>query len=166
MDELADLIAALARFEERARKPKKRKKVKTTGRPAKMGPSAGCGTGSGGFKAGNNCAKEDGIPQRPLSQGGALKGANAKDDFARAKAMKEKAAAKKAAAAEKPKEEEAEAEAEEVSTYKWKHDFGKGETEYERLDLNGMAYVYDLKSKAYLGAYIEKTNKLNNKPNR
>jgi hypothetical protein len=96
MDELADLIAALARFEERARKPKKRKKVKTTGRPAKMGPSAGCGTGSGGFKAGNNCAKEDGIPQRPLSQGGALKGANAKDDFARAKALKEKAAAKKA----------------------------------------------------------------------
>jgi chemotaxis protein histidine kinase CheA len=96
MDELADLIAALARFEERARKPKKRKKVRTTGRPAKTGPSAGCGTGSGGFKAGNNCAKEDGIPQRPLSQGGALKGANAKDDFARAKALKENAAAKKA----------------------------------------------------------------------
>jgi hypothetical protein len=96
MDELADLVAALSRFEERARKPKKRKKVKTTGRPAKTGPSAGCGTGSGGFKAGNNCAKEDGIPQRPLSQGGALKGANAKDDFARAKALKEKAAAKKA----------------------------------------------------------------------
>ena len=96
MDALADLIATLARFEERARKPKKRKKVKSTGRPAKMGPSAGCGTGSGGFKAGNNCAKEDGIPQRPLSQGGALKGANAKDDFARAKALKEKAAAKKA----------------------------------------------------------------------
>jgi hypothetical protein len=109
MDELADLIAALSRFEERARKPKKRKKVKTTGRPAKMGPSAGCGTGSGGFKAGNNCAKEDGIPQRPLSQGGALKGANAKDDFALAKALKEKAAAKKA-------KKEADAKAKSIAT--------------------------------------------------
>ena len=109
MDELADLIAALARFEERARKPKKRKKVRTTGRPAKTGPSAGCGTGSGGFKAGNNCAKEDGIPQRPLSQGGALKGANAKDDFARAKALKEKAVAKKA-------KKEADAKAKSIAT--------------------------------------------------
>lgn len=111
MDFLADLIAALARVELRARMGggrrlgKKKKPKVATGRPAKMGPSAGCGTGSGGFKAGNNCAKEDGIPQRPLSQGGALKGANAKDDLARAKALREKAAAKKAAkeAADKAK---------------------------------------------------------------
>jgi hypothetical protein len=47
--------------------------------------------------AGNNCAKEDGIPQKPLSQGGALKGANAKADLARAKvlAQQEKVAKQK-----------------------------------------------------------------------
>ena len=99
MDVLAELRAALERFAEMRRRagPRKQKKVKMAGRrPAKMGPSAGCGTGAGGFKAGNNCAKEDGIPRKPLSQGGALKGANAKDDLSRAKAMRERAAAKKA----------------------------------------------------------------------
>jgi hypothetical protein len=56
------------------RAPKKNKKSKARpGRPAKVGPSAGCGTGSGGFKTGNNCAKEDGIPRKPFSMGGALK---------------------------------------------------------------------------------------------
>lgn len=56
------------------RSPKRNKKAKARpGRPAKVGPSAGCGTGSGGFKAGNNCAKEDGIPRKPFSMGGALK---------------------------------------------------------------------------------------------
>lgn len=54
--------------------PKRNKKAKARpGRPAKVGPSAGCGTGAGGFKTGNNCAKEDGIPQKPFSMGGALK---------------------------------------------------------------------------------------------
>jgi hypothetical protein len=56
------------------RAPKRNKKAKARpGRPAKVGPSAGCGTGSGGFKTGNNCAKEDGIPRKPFSMGGALK---------------------------------------------------------------------------------------------
>jgi hypothetical protein len=56
------------------RSPKRNKKAKARpGRPAKVGPSSGCGTGSGGFKAGNNCAKEDGIPRKPFSMGGALK---------------------------------------------------------------------------------------------
>jgi hypothetical protein len=97
MDVLAELRAALERFAEFRRRPRKQKKVKVANRrPAKMGASAGCGTGAGGFKAGNNCAAEDGIPRKPLSQGGALKGANAKGDLARAKAMREKAAAKKA----------------------------------------------------------------------
>jgi hypothetical protein len=100
MDVLAELRAALERFAEFRRRsggPRKQKKVKVANRrPAKMGASAGCGTGAGGFKAGNNCAVEDGIPRKPLSQGGALKGANAKGDLARAKAMREKAAAKKA----------------------------------------------------------------------
>jgi hypothetical protein len=100
MDVLAELRAALERLAEFRRRgggPRKQKKVKAANRrPAKMGASAGCGTGAGGFKAGNNCATEDGIPQKPLSQGGALKQGNAKDDLARAKAMREKAAAKKA----------------------------------------------------------------------
>jgi hypothetical protein len=102
MDVLAELRAAIERLAELRRRagggrPRKQKKVKMANRrPAKMGPSVGCGTGAGGFKAGNQCAKEDGIPQKPLSQGGALKKANAKDDIARAKALREKAAAKKA----------------------------------------------------------------------
>jgi mRNA-degrading endonuclease toxin of MazEF toxin-antitoxin module len=72
----------------------------------------------------------------------------------------EKAAAKKTAKVKEPEPEE-DAESEEVAAYKWKHDFGKGETEYERMDHEGMAYIYDIKTKAYLGAFIEKTNKLN-----
>jgi hypothetical protein len=109
------VAAALRRGGRGMKSPQKQKKVKLSGRrPAKAGPSAGCGTGSGGFKAGNNCAKEDGIPRKPLSQGGALKQPSAKQDFAAAKAMKAKAAAKKAAkeaaakaksAVEKPKRE-------------------------------------------------------------
>lgn len=95
MDVLAELRAALERFAEFRRRPRKQKKVKVANRrPAKMGASAGCGTGAGGFKAGNNCAKEDGIPRKPLSQGGALKKSDAKKDIAAAKALaqKEKAA--------------------------------------------------------------------------
>jgi hypothetical protein len=45
------------------RKPKKPKL--TSRRPAKSGPSKGCGTGAGGFKAGNQCAKESGGPGAP-----------------------------------------------------------------------------------------------------
>jgi hypothetical protein len=51
----------------------------------------------------------------------------------------------------------------EVVPYAWEHDFGKGATTYERVDFEGMAYIYDIKSKEYLGAYMEKTNKLNKK---
>jgi hypothetical protein len=46
------------------RKPKKPKL--TSRRPSKQGPSKGCGTGAGGFKAGNQCAKESGGgPEKP-----------------------------------------------------------------------------------------------------
>lgn len=103
MDAISRLIAAIA--EARARmggggrmpgKGKKNKKTKVAPRaPAKTGPSAGCGTGAGGFKAGNNCAKEDGIPRKPLGQGGALKKADAKADIALAKKLREKAKARK-----------------------------------------------------------------------
>jgi len=80
------------------RRPKKRKKVKAAGaRPVGPGANVACGTGKGGFGVGNQCAKEDGIPQKPLSHGGALKKVNASEALARAKAMREKAAAKKAA---------------------------------------------------------------------
>lgn len=48
-----------------------------------------------------------------------------------------------------------------VDTYVWKHDFGKGEVEYERLDIDGTIYVYNLKTHTYLGTFNEKTNTLN-----
>lgn len=94
-DALSDLHRALLRAasEIRASKGRKKKRPKKPGSPAKTGPGKGCGTGAGGFKAGNNCAKEDGIPQ-PAS---ALKPVNKKADIAYAKAMKEKAAKKQAA---------------------------------------------------------------------
>ena len=49
---------------------------------------------------------------------------------------------------------------EEVQLVDWEHDFGTGAETYKRLDYDGMTYVYHNTSKEYLGAYIEKTNKL------
>lgn len=90
------------------RRKRWRKKPKKPGSPASVGPGKGCGTGKGGFKAGNNCAKEDGIPNKPLHAGGALKKSNPAQDkalYAQAKAAQDKrlkiAALKKAAAAKK-----------------------------------------------------------------
>lgn len=87
------------------RKAQKKKKVRAPGRPAKTGRKTGCGTGAGGFGAGNNCAKEDGIPNRPLSAGGALKMPNVKQ--LKKEVAQEKAAA--AAAAEKQRRKEIQA---------------------------------------------------------
>lgn len=103
MDAIARLIAAIAEARARigggGRAPgggKKNKKTKVAPRaPAKTGPSAGCGTGAGGFKAGNNCAKEDGIPRKPLGAGGGLKKADPKADIALAKKLREKAKIRK-----------------------------------------------------------------------
>jgi hypothetical protein len=92
----------------------------------------------------------------------AKKEVSEEEKAAKKKERAEKAAAKKAEKVKEPEpEEEEEEESEEVAAYKWKHDFGKGEAEYERLDHEGMAYIYDIKTKAYLGVFIEKTNKLN-----
>ena len=98
--------AVLALSEQRARlggmrKPGGRKQKK---RPGKVGrvnkfknaAGAGCGTGAGGFKAGNNCQKEDGIPQKTSSPYSALKQPNAKAAKQKAAAMKQKAAFKQA----------------------------------------------------------------------
>lgn len=107
-DALSDLIRAVERIEEehRARRRKKKRPQKPSG-PRPSGPNAnkGCGTGAGGFGAGNSCAKEDGIPNRPTSP--VMRPVNAKADMAKAKAMKEKAAKKQAAkiAADKAKAE-------------------------------------------------------------
>ena len=46
-------------------KMKKRPKMGSPRGPILMGAFAGCGTGAGGFKPGNTCGKEDGIPQSP-----------------------------------------------------------------------------------------------------
>lgn len=107
-DALSDLIRAVERIEEehRARRRKKKRPQRPSG-PRPSGPNAnkGCGTGAGGFGAGNSCAKEDGIPNRPTSP--VMRPVNAKADMAKAKAMKEKAAKKQAAkiAADKAKAE-------------------------------------------------------------
>jgi hypothetical protein len=51
-----------------------------------------------------------------------------------------------------------------VEEYKWEHDFGTGVKTYGRMDdTDGMSYIYDGTTGAYLGAYMEKTNKLNPK---
>jgi hypothetical protein len=62
-------------------------------------------------------------------------------------------------------DEEGEEEVEEVpvNLVEWKHDFGKGEQTYKRLDYEGRAYIYELETKKYLGVFVEKTNKLNTK---
>ena len=80
--------------------------------------------------------------------------------------------AEPSSASEEPSESSAESETEdlggeddeeEVKPVVWEHDFGEGMKSYERVDHDGMTYIYDIKSKAYLGAYMEKTNKLNTK---
>ncbi len=88
-------------IEERAKRRKRKgrtggrkalKKPKAGRRPAKGGKAnKGCGTGAGGFAAGNQCALEDGVPQ-PLKQ------VNVKKTRIKAKqlAVKEQAAAKAA----------------------------------------------------------------------
>jgi hypothetical protein len=47
---------------------------------------------------------------------------------------------------------------EDGTAYEWKHDFGTGMTAYERVNHDGMAFLFDLTSKDYLGAYDEKAN--------
>ena len=47
-----------------------------------------------------------------------------------------------------------------VKLIEWEHDFGKGAQKYKRLDYEGMTYIYDNVTRDYMGAYIEKTNKL------
>jgi hypothetical protein len=57
-------------------------------------------------------------------------------------------------------DEDGEVEEVPVNLVEWKHDFGKGEQTYKRLDYDGRTYVYAAESKEYLGVYMEKTNKL------
>jgi len=51
-----------------------------------------------------------------------------------------------------------------IEEYKWDHDFGTGVKTYGRIDdEDGMSYIYDGTTGVYLGAYMEKANKLNPK---
>jgi len=52
---------------------------------------------------------------------------------------------------------------EDGTAYEWKHDFGTGLTTYERVNNEGMSYIFDMKTKAYLGAYDAKANTLDSK---
>ncbi len=67
-------------------------------------------------------------------------------------------AVEKPAAAAAPAEPETELV--EVRLVDWEHDFGTGSRTYKRLDDDGMTYIYDYETRKYLGAYVEKTNKL------
>jgi hypothetical protein len=81
---------------------------------------------------------------------------------AAAAAEKPKRIAKKKAEAPPPEpapEDEEGVEEIPVKLVEWEHDFGKGAQTYKRLDYEGMTYIYTA-DKKYLGAYIEKTNKL------
>jgi hypothetical protein len=79
-------------------------------------------------------------------------------------AARERKAAAPAPAVEKPAVAAAPAEPEtelvEVRLVDWEHDFGTGSRTYKRLDDDGMTYIYDYETRKYLGAYVEKTNKL------
>jgi hypothetical protein len=71
------------------------------------------------------------------------------------KAVEPKAVAKAVTKrAPKPKEPVVE----DGTAYEWKHNFGTGMTAYERVNHEGMAFLYDLETKDYLGAYDEKAN--------
>ena len=96
-DALSRLTRAIARIGEELRARRKKKRPQRPSGPRPSGPNAnkGCGTGAGGFGAGNSCAKEDGRPNAPTSP--VMRPVNAKADMAKAKAMKEKAAKKQAA---------------------------------------------------------------------
>lgn len=96
--ELDSLLAALKRLESEVRSRRRKKRPRRPSTPSNSGAGAnkGCGTGKGGFSAGNSCAKEDGIPNAPRRPPSALGPVNAKADLAKAKAMKEKSAKKQA----------------------------------------------------------------------
>jgi hypothetical protein len=84
---------------------------------------------------------------------------------AKMKAGREAAKARKAAEAaggapaDAPAPPESEAETEEVELIDWEHDFGEGMKTYKRLNHDGMIYIFTTE-KEYMGAYVEKTNKL------
>jgi hypothetical protein len=58
---------------------------------------------------------------------------------------------------------ESEAEAQEVKPYVWEHAMKGADkpTKYERCDIEGRAYLYDIKTKNFLGMWDEKKNKIN-----
>lgn len=105
----AAILAALAQAEQRARRAggrgRKTKKLKGLRRPAKAGAAnKGCGTGAGGFAAGNKCALEDGVPQKPVRKGGPLTKPSVSKTRKKAETLRRKAA-------QKQKEKEAKAKA-------------------------------------------------------
>jgi hypothetical protein len=48
-----------------------------------------------------------------------------------------------------------------IKFYKWSHNFGKKLMDYNRLEYNEIIYLYDYKTKEYIGAYDEKANTIN-----
>lgn len=64
--------------------------------------------------------------------------------------------------AESESDSESEDEAQEVKPYMWEHAMKGSDapTKYERCDIEGKAYLYDLKTKKFLGMWDEKKNKI------
>lgn len=62
-------------------------------------------------------------------------------------------------------ESESEAEEQEVKPTVWEHAMKGADkpTKYERIDVDGKVFLYDLKSKKFLGAWDEKKNKIDSK---
>jgi hypothetical protein len=62
-------------------------------------------------------------------------------------------------------ESESEAEEQEVKPTVWEHAMKGADkpTKYERIDIDGKVFLYDLKTKKFLGAWDEKKNKIDSK---
>jgi hypothetical protein len=91
----------------------------------------------------------------------AKKATKSEDEAKPVQPAKEDDDASSVSSAESESESEGEMEAEEVRPYAWTHAMeGKPETKYERCDIEGKAYLYDFKTKKFLGMWIEKKNKI------
>ena len=160
--------AAAAPSEEKADKPKRslseeQKAKMKAGREAARAKKV-AEKGAGGAAAAPSEEKAD-KPKRVLSE----------EQKAKMKAGREAAKARKAGVvAEEVKPAEAQihpnsASVEEedevpVQMVNWEHDFGEGSKTYKRLDYEGRTYIYNHETRVYLGAYVEKTNKLKKLP--
>jgi hypothetical protein len=110
---------------------------------------------------------------RAAKKAAAAESADSESEAEEAAETVKPAKAKKAKKAPEPEPEESEDEASDsesenedaepvaVRPYIWEHAMeGKEVKKYERVDIDGKAYLYNAKSKEYLGMWVEKKNKI------